>query len=31
MELTHYLNLKMVQVCEHQGAINEIDTKNVNF
>ena len=30
MELTHYLNLKMVQVCEHQ-VLCELDTKPLMF
>ena len=31
MGLTHYLNLTMVQVCEHQGVLYELDTRLLIF
>ena len=31
MELTYYPNLKMMQVCEHQGVPNELNTRFLIF
>ena len=31
LELTHYLNLMIVEVCEHQTVLYELDTRLLIF